>query len=178
MFYKNINEKPENHSFGEDGPLARRSMTRNSESQSNLEAVKPTTILSTKATTRIGAWNVRTMYEAGKTVQVAAEMHTYNLCQLGIAETRWTGSRQRKLLTGEMLLYSGHEEDNAPHISGVALMLSKTAQKALVGWEAHGPRIISATFQTKAKRIKMSVVQCYASTNDANGTEERLLQQT
>ena len=156
----------------EEGGLPnRKSMTPSSESQRNLEAVRLTAILSTKATTRIGTWNVRTMYEAGKTAQVAAEMRAYKLCLLGIAETRWTGSGERRLMTGETLLYSGHEEEDAPHTSGVALMLSKSAKKALAGWEAHGPRILSATFQTKHKRIKLCVVQCYAPTND--GEEEQ-----
>ncbi|VDO77057.1 unnamed protein product, partial [Schistosoma curassoni] len=31
-----------------------------------------------------------------------------------------------------MLLYSGHEEENAPHTQGVAIMLSKIARNALV----------------------------------------------
>ncbi|VDO81445.1 unnamed protein product [Schistosoma margrebowiei] len=31
-----------------------------------------------------------------------------------------------------MLLYSGHEEENAPHTQGVALMLSKVARNALI----------------------------------------------
>ena len=44
-------------------------------------------------------------------------------------------------------------------------MLSRTAQKALIGWEAHGSRIIAASFTTK-KNIKMNVIQCYAPTND------------
>nr|KAG5692145.1 hypothetical protein BaRGS_020693 [Batillaria attramentaria] len=107
------------------------------------------------------------MFEAGKTAQVAAEMRNYNLAVLGISESRWTGSVQRRLATGELLLFSGHEEDNAPHTQGVALMLSKTAQGALIGWEAHGPRIITATFKTKKRRINMDVIQCYAPTNDS-----------
>jgi hypothetical protein len=44
-------------------------------------------------------------------------------------------------------------------------MLSSTAQKALTGWEAHGHRIIPATFMTK-KNIKMNVIQCYPPTTD------------
>ena len=67
-----------------------------------------------------------------------------------------------------MLLFSGHEEDNAPHTEGVALMLSILAQSALIGWEAHGPRIIIASFRTKKKKIKMNVIQCYAPTNDSD----------
>ena len=45
-------------------------------------------------------------------------------------------------------------------------MLSKVAQKALIRRAAHGPRIIEASFQTKARRISMNVIQCYAPTND------------
>lgn len=107
------------------------------------------------------------MFETGKTAQVAAEMRRYNLELLGISEARWTGSGQKRLATGEMLLFSGHEEDNAPHSQGVALMLAKSAQKALIGWEAHGPRILTACFRTDKRRINMDIIQCYAPTNES-----------
>ncbi|VDP69804.1 unnamed protein product [Schistosoma mattheei] len=63
-----------------------------------------------------------------------------------------------------MLLYSGHEEENAPHTQGVSLMLSKVARNALVGWES----LIKASFKTKKEGITMNVIQCYAITNDGN----------
>ena len=88
------------------------------------------------------------MYELWKTAQVVAEMKAYRLDILGISESRWTGSGQNILNTGERVLFSGHEEEDAPHREGVALMLSKKAQKALIGWEAHGPRIMTASFRT------------------------------
>ncbi|VDO92538.1 unnamed protein product [Schistosoma margrebowiei] len=66
-----------------------------------------------------------------------------------------------------MLLYSGHEEENAPHTQGVAIMLSKVVQNALVGWESHGFKIIKASLKTKEK-ITMNIIQCYAPTNDSN----------
>ncbi|VDO68935.1 unnamed protein product [Schistosoma margrebowiei] len=71
------------------------------------------------------------MWETGKTSQIAMEMRRYNLAVLGISETHWTQAGQKRLATGEMLVYSGHEEDNAPHTQGVALMLSKVARNAL-----------------------------------------------
>ncbi|KAK7097079.1 hypothetical protein V1264_004109 [Littorina saxatilis] len=144
-------------------------MKHSGESQMPLETTEPTTIMSTRTTTTLGTWNVRTMFETGKTAQVAAEMRNYNLSILGISKSRWTGSGQRRLVTGEMLRFSGHEEEGAPHTRGVALMLSKTAQRALIGWEAHGPRILTATFRTKKRRINLDIIQCYAPTND---TEE------
>ena len=90
--------------------------------QSRKEATMPTTLLSTRKNLNIGTWNVRTMYEAGKTAQVAAEMRRFNLALLGLCETRWIQSGRLRLTTGEIVLYSGHEEDDAPHSEGVALL--------------------------------------------------------
>ncbi|VDP42984.1 unnamed protein product [Schistosoma curassoni] len=56
-----------------------------------------------------------------------------------------------------MLLYSGHEEENAPHTQRVALVLSKLTQNALVVWESHGSRIIKASFKTKKEGITLSL---------------------
>ncbi|VDP67304.1 unnamed protein product [Schistosoma curassoni] len=78
-------------------------------------------------------------------------MRRYNLEVLGISETHWTQIGQQRSASEELLLHSGHEEENAPHTQGVALMLSKQAQNALVGWESHGPRIIKASSK-KGKR--------------------------
>ena len=89
------------------------------------------------------------MYEAEKTAQVTAEMRRFNLAVLGLCETRWTQSGQLRLTTGELILYSGHEEEDAPHSEGVGLLLRKEAQKALIGWEARVSRIITACFKTK-----------------------------
>ncbi|VDP53977.1 unnamed protein product [Schistosoma margrebowiei] len=83
-------------------------------------------------------------------------MRRYNLEVLRISETHWTQFGQQRLTTGELLLYSGHEEENAPHTQGVTLMLSKQAQNALIGWESHGPRIIKASFKTKKEGTSMN----------------------
>ena len=154
-----------NSALGEDGSPTGGLMMRTGESRK--EATLPTTILPTRATIKIGTWNVMTMYEQGKTAQVAAEMRAYKLDILGISEARWTKSGEPVLGTGEKLLFSGHEEENAPHTEGVALMLSKTAQKALLGWQPHGPRILTASFKTKHKRITLNIMYCYSPTNTA-----------
>ena len=147
----------------EAGPGLPGRMTCSGESRK--EATMPMALLSTRNTLNIGTWNVRTMYEAGKRVQVAAEMRRFNLAVLWLCETRWTQSGQLRLTTGELILYSGHEEEDAPS-EGVGLFLRKEAQKALIGWEARGSRIITACFKTKNKKMKMNIVQCYAPTND------------
>ncbi|VDO86898.1 unnamed protein product [Schistosoma margrebowiei] len=96
------------------------------------------------------------MWETGKTSQIAAELRRYNLAILGISETQWTQVGQKRLDTGEMLLYSGHEEGNDPHTQGVALILSKVARNVLVGCESHGSRIIKASFKAKKEGITMN----------------------
>ncbi|KAL9959942.1 hypothetical protein ACROYT_G033321 [Oculina patagonica] len=52
----------------------------------------PTTLLTMKGRTRIGTWNVRTLYEAGRATQVANEMCQYNIAVLAICESRWNGA--------------------------------------------------------------------------------------
>ncbi|VDP45984.1 unnamed protein product [Schistosoma margrebowiei] len=115
-------------------------------------------LLTTRTTIYLGTWNIRRMWDTWRAFQIAAEMRRYNLEVLGISETHWTQVGQQRLTSGELLLYSGHEEENAPHTQGVALMLSKQAQNALVGWESHGPRIIKASFKTKEEGVTMNII--------------------
>ncbi|VDO94070.1 unnamed protein product [Schistosoma curassoni] len=115
-----------------------------------------------------GTWNVRTMWYTGKTSQIATEMRKYNLEVLGISEAHWTQAGQKSQDTEEMLLYSGHEEEDAPYTQGVALMLFKVTQNALVGWKSHESRIIKASFKTKKEGITMNIFRCCAPTNDSN----------
>ena len=114
---------------GEGGPPGE-SMTPCSESRK--EATSPIPFLSSKKISKIGTWNVRTMLEANKAAQIARERQAYNITVLGLCETRWTQSGQVRLNTAEMILYSGHEEEDAHHTEGVAFMLSHEAQNALV----------------------------------------------
>ena len=78
------------------------------------EAAKPMPLLTPRKPARIATWNIRTMYEAGRTAQVAREMKQYNICLLGLSETRWLQAGQLRLASGETLLYSGHSEEGAP----------------------------------------------------------------
>ena len=149
----------------EEGSPPRRPMTHCSESRK--EAVGLTPLLTPRTTTRIATWNIRTMYEAGRTIQVAREMKHYKIGVLGLSETRWLQTGQLRLSSGEQLLYSGHTEFGAPHTEGVALMLAPEAQRALIGWEPVTSRIITAKFYTKKRNIRLNIIQCYAPTNDA-----------
>ena len=141
-------------------------MKRQGESRKEASALK--NLLSARKIINIGTWNVRTMYETGKAAQIAAEMCNYKLSVLGLAETRWTKSGQQKLATGKLILFAGHETEGAHHTEGVAFMLSREAQSALVGWEAISPRFIKATFRTQIDKLKLNLIMCYAPTNNSD----------
>ena len=141
-------------------------MTPSRESQQQREPAQPI-LLSPRQHMLIATWNVRTMYEQGKTSMITMEMRRYNISVLGIAETRWTQTGQLRLATGELILYSGHTHDGAPHNEGVGFMLSKQAEKALVSWEPISARLITATFRTKQTRILARFIMGYAPTNNA-----------
>ena len=86
----------------------------NSSCEGRKEAARLTPLLTPSTLTRLATWNIRTMYETGKTVQVAREMKIYKIGVLGLSETRWLQSGQLRLPSGEQLLYSGHIEEGAP----------------------------------------------------------------
>lgn len=60
------------------------------------------------------------------------EIGRYNLEVVCIRETHKTQSRQKIMNLEEKLLYSSHEE-TASYTQKVALILSKEAQRALIG---------------------------------------------
>ena len=134
--------------------------------ESRKEASRRTPVLSTRTTTRIGTWNVQTMYETGKLHAVEGEFEKYGLAILGITEARWNGTGKRRLRNGKLLLYSGREEGEA-HQSGVALMLSRQASNSLIDWEGHGDRILRASFRSSRQRLHLDVILVYAPTNEA-----------
>ena len=69
-------------------------------SESQYEAAGPTPLLNIRTVLKLGTWNVRTMFDTGRTVQVAREIKMYGLQVLGPSETRWLGMGQIKLATG------------------------------------------------------------------------------
>jgi len=56
--------------------------------------------LTPKQHIRVGCWNVRTLYQAGRLAQAAKEMDRYNIYFLGMSEVRWTGTGKQRLNSG------------------------------------------------------------------------------
>ena len=77
--------------MGEGGPPGE-SMTPCSESRK--EATSPIPFLSSKKISKIGTWNVRTMFEANIAAQIARERRAYNITVLGLCETRWASQTE------------------------------------------------------------------------------------
>ena len=136
-------------------------MTRGSQSREDAPRLM-TSFLDPKHVTLLGTWNVRTLYQAGKSAQVAKEMQRYKLMLLGLCEVRWLGSGQRTLETGEELLYSGKEE-GSHHEEGVGILIAKEVKNSLREWEAISSRIITARFKSTARNV--TVINAYAPTN-------------
>ena len=90
-------------------------------------------------------------------------MKPYKLDILGVSESRWTKSGRMKTTTGETVLYSGREDDL--HHEGVALIMKKGMEKYLMEWKPVNSRIIQA--RLKGRQTNLSIIQCYAPTNDS-----------
>ena len=121
-------------------------------SESRKEAERLTPLLTPRTLARLATWNIRTMYETGKTIRVARVTKNYKIGVQGLSKTRWLQSGQLRLSSGEQLLYSGQIEDGAPHAEGVALMLAPEAHAALTGWEPVNSRRTRSTTYALATR--------------------------
>ena len=116
-----------------------------SKDESQKEVSAPMESLTTpKKQVRVVAWNIRMMYETGRTAQVVKDMSRYNVDILGISEMRWTDSGSFTLASGEMVCYSGCTD--GLHHTGVGSIIGKKAKKSLLGWEPVSARIIRARF--------------------------------
>ncbi|VDP44241.1 unnamed protein product [Schistosoma margrebowiei] len=81
-------------------------------------------LLKTTATINIGTWNVRKLWETGITSKIFTDPQRYNLTVFGASEKQGTQAEHKMLDTGEIPLYSDHEEHNSLNTQGIALMLS------------------------------------------------------
>ncbi|XP_072020206.1 craniofacial development protein 2-like [Amphiura filiformis] len=113
-------------------------------------------LLTTKATIGIGTWNVRTLHQSGNLEILLNQMEKFNWQILGISETHWLDSGEL-ISEGYKILCSGNA---TTHRAGVALILNKKAQNALMGYNPISPRLITARFQMQTGAI--TVVQVYA----------------
>jgi hypothetical protein len=80
---------------------------------------------------KIGYWNVRTMFQIGKTTQICGEINNYGLDILGISESRWTESGKSFLSEDKthIIIISGRNDSN--HSEGVAILMTNEPERSL-----------------------------------------------
>ena len=120
-------------------------------------------LLKSKNTIRVGSWNVRTLYQAGKLQQVLREMENYKVEVVCVNEARWIDSGKRTLSSGHIILYSGRSD--IQHRCGVAIIVTRKVDKTVLEWKLINDRLLKASFNSKL--AKLTVIACYAPTEDA-----------
>ena len=121
-------------------------------------------LLTPKHHVRVGCWNVRTLFQAGKLAQAVNEMNRYNLGLLAVTEARWTQTGKQKLNTGEVIIWSGRQDNN--HEEGVALIISKKHANAVLQWRPISERLLYV--RMNSKYAKLSILIAYAPINAAS----------
>ena len=103
----------------------------------------------------IGTWNVRSMNQ-GKLEVVKQEMARVNVDTLGLSELKWTGMGEFN--SGDHYIYYCGQE--SIRRNGVAIMVNKRVQNAVLVCNLKNDRIISVHFQRKP--LYITVIQVYA----------------
>ena len=91
---------------------------------------------------------------------VKQEMARVNIDILGISELKWTGIGEFN--SDDHHIYYGQESLRR---NGVAILVNKRVQNAVLGCNLKNNRIISDRFQ--GKLFSITVIQVYAPTSDA-----------
>ena len=108
----------------------------------------------------IGTWNIRSMNQ-GRLELVKQEMARVNINILGISELKWTGMGKFNS-DDHYIYYCGQESLRR---NGVAIIVNKRVQNAVLGCNLKNNRMISVCFQ--GKPFNITVIQVYASASNA-----------
>ena len=112
----------------------------------------------------IGTWNVRSINQ-GKLEVVKQEMARVNVDILGIRQLKWTGMGEFN--SDDHYIYYCRQE--SLRRNGVAIMVNKRVQNAILGCSIKNDRMISVRFQGKPFNIML--IQVYAPTSNAEEAE-------
>ena len=112
----------------------------------------------------IGIWNARSMNQ-GKLDMVKREMAGVNINILGISELKWIGMGE----FNSDAHYTYYCRQESLRLNGVALIVNKRVQNAILGGDLKNDRIISVHFQ--GKPLNTTVIQVYAPPINAKGDE-------
>ena len=113
-----------------------------------------------KSNIALGTWNVRSMNQ-GKLEVVRQEIARMNINILEISELKWAGMGEFNS-DDQYIYYCGQESLRR---NGVALIVNKRVQIAVLGCNLKNDRMISVHFQ--GKPFNITVIQVYALTSSA-----------
>ena len=105
----------------------------------------------------IGTWNVRSTNHS-KFKVVKQEMARVNTDILEISELKWLGMGEFN--SDDHYIYHRGQESLKKKKNGVVLMVNKTVQNAILGYNLKNDRMISVCFQ--GKPFNITVIQAYA----------------
>jgi endonuclease/exonuclease/phosphatase family metal-dependent hydrolase len=120
--------------------------------------------ISAKIRTRVGHWNIRTLYSSGKAFMLGKELNRLNIKMCGISETHWTG-RGRMNANGYTIWYSGNEI-GGKHEHGVAIAIQSKLSQAVSDISFINDRLIK--LRMKFKHADLTVIEAYAPTEASN----------
>ena len=101
----------------------------------------------------------------GKLEVVKQEMARVNISILGLSELKWT--EMGKFNSDDHYIYYCGQE--SLRRNGVAIMVNKRVQNAVLGWNLKNDRMISVRLQ--GKPFNITVIQVYAPTSNAEEAE-------
>ena len=111
----------------------------------------------------ITTWNVRSMNQGE--LDLIKKMTRVNINILGISELKWTGLGEFNS-DEHYIFYCGQEYLRR---NGVALIVNKRVQNAVLGCNLKNDRMILIGFQ--GKTLNITVIKVYAPTTDAEEAE-------
>ena len=103
----------------------------------------------------------------GKLEVVKQETARVNISILGISEPKWTGTGTGEFNSDDHYIYDCRQE--SLRRNGVAIMVNKRVQNAVLGCNLKNDRINSVHFQ--GKPFNITVIQAYAPTSNAEEAE-------
>lgn len=111
---------------------------------------------------RIGTWNVRSLFDAGKLANLTQEMNRLKLDILGVAETWWPDAGECEVQNG-VFFYSGNSDPK--HRKGVGIVITKELLKSVITFVPYSDR--TALLKLKARPNDLNIIQVYAPTADS-----------
>ena len=114
---------------------------------------------------KVATWNARSMY-AGKLQEVAREMERLDIGVVSFSEVRWAGAGHFTAEGKHMMIYSGCPKTRQ---NGVGFLVHQSVSSLVAGYNPVSDRL--AVLRLKGKPCGITVVQVYAPTTAAEGSE-------